>query len=102
MGTSRPESGAPRRLATTHCDIIVLRRRSAMRMLAVLFLGVTVICAADRCSPPPELAEFVSTLAADNPERRAAIEERLQHTPRDVTPPPIFLRSSFSQRQPHP
>jgi hypothetical protein len=36
-----------------------------MRLLAVLFICVMVAYAADRCSPPLELAEFVNTLPAD-------------------------------------
>jgi hypothetical protein len=43
-----------------------------MRLLAVLFFGVTVAYAADRGSPPLELAEFVNRLPADNGARRAA------------------------------
>jgi len=71
-----------------------------MRVLAVLFLGVTVACAADRCSPPPELAEFVSALPADNVARRAAIQERLKQTPGDVTLHRMFVDSSVYERKP--
>jgi hypothetical protein len=71
-----------------------------MRLLAVLFFGVTVAYAADRCSPPLELAEFVNTLPADNGARRAAIEERLKQTPGDVTLHRMFVDSSVYERKP--
>jgi hypothetical protein len=71
-----------------------------MRLLAVLFFGVTVAYAADRCSPPLELAEFVNALPADNGARRAAIEEQLKQTPDDVTLHRIFVDSSVYERKP--
>jgi thiol-disulfide isomerase/thioredoxin len=71
-----------------------------MRLLAVLFICVMVAYAADRCSPPLELAEFVNTLPADNGARRAAIEERLKQTPGDVTLHRMFVDSSVYERKP--
>jgi thiol-disulfide isomerase/thioredoxin len=71
-----------------------------MRVPAVLFLGVTVACAADRCSPPPELAEFVNSLPADNAAGRAAIEQRLKQTPGDVHLHRMFVDSYVYERKP--
>src|SRR6266542_3466874 len=71
-----------------------------MRVLAFLLISLTVACAADRCSPPLELAEFVNTLPADNSARRAAIQERLKQTPGDPTLHRMFVDSSVYERKP--
>ena len=71
-----------------------------MRVPAILFVGVTVACAADRCSPPLELAEFVQSLPSDYAAKRAAIEERLQQSPGDVYLHRMFVDSSVYERKP--
>ena len=71
-----------------------------MRVFLVLFLGVPVAFAADRCSPPLDLAEFVNSLLSGNDARRAAIEERLKQTPVDVTLHRLSLDSSVYERKP--
>jgi hypothetical protein len=72
-----------------------------MRVSAVLFLGMGIAFAADRCSPPPELASFIGALPiSDNRAMRDAIEARLKQSPCEFTLHRMFVDASVYEKQP--